>query len=271
MEHFPTSESAQRMLDTVTKGFYDNSYVAKWIFQVIGQEYDNAEKIAEELPKQFFPETATWGLKYHELKWGLPIRENLTYEERRRLIFQKRDFKAPMTPFRMETYLRNAIDFEVHISDCYDTGEYGFCPEHPNVFKAVFIGEGTLNTKVVREILDNIKQSHTVYTINDRVIDVIDNRNLEQIEVSKLSLQISFLFWNAHLMDGSWLLDGRVLLDSEMQTFPVHIVIRKIQLHHKLNSEMNNILIRSSVKEHEQISVKDIFFVQIPLDRKSVV
>lgn len=181
IEHFPTSEGALKMLDTVTKGFYDNSYVGKWIFQVIGQEYDTAGEIVEDLPKQFFPETATWGLMYHELKWGLPIRDNLPYEERRRLIYQKRDFKAPMTPFGMETYLRNAIGFEVHILDCHDAGEYGFHPEHPNIFKAVFIGDGTLNTKVVRELLDKIKQSHTTYTISDRIIVIIDNRNLEKI------------------------------------------------------------------------------------------
>ena len=28
---------------------------------------------AEDLPAQLFPETATWGLMYHEIKWGLGI------------------------------------------------------------------------------------------------------------------------------------------------------------------------------------------------------
>lgn len=93
----------------------------------------------------------------------------------------------------------------------------------------------------------------------------------EEVETQKVVIRTETDFWSLRRLDGSWLLDGRVLLDSEMQTFPIHIVIGKIQLHHKLNSEMNNILIRSSVKEHEQISVKDIFFVQIPfLSNKSV-
>lgn len=192
IEHFPTSESALKMLNTVTKGFYDNSYVGKWIFQVIGQEYDIVEEIAGQLPKQFFIETATWGLMYHELKWGLPIRDNLPYEERRRLIYQKRDFKAPMTPFGMETYLRKATGFEVHILDCHDAGEYGFYPKHPNVFKAVFIGDGTLNTKVVRELLDKIKQSHTTYTISDRIIVIIDNRSLEKVVYTVIKANTKF-------------------------------------------------------------------------------
>ena len=57
LELFPTSESALKMLSYVTPGFYDKSYVAKWMYQVMGLEYDTALKLAEELPLQFFPET----------------------------------------------------------------------------------------------------------------------------------------------------------------------------------------------------------------------
>lgn len=59
LEHFPTSESARRQLRYITAGFYDSSYVGKWIFQVMGQEYDDARRIIQELPAQMFPETAT--------------------------------------------------------------------------------------------------------------------------------------------------------------------------------------------------------------------
>ena len=69
LEEFPTSESAKRQLSYVTKGFYDTSYIGKWIYQVMGLEYDEAKRIVEELPLQFFPETATWGLKYHEISF----------------------------------------------------------------------------------------------------------------------------------------------------------------------------------------------------------
>lgn len=81
LERFPTSESAKKMLSFVSDGFYDESYVGKWIFQVMGIEYDKALEIAMDLPAQFFLETATWGLLYHEIKWGLPVRLNLSYEE----------------------------------------------------------------------------------------------------------------------------------------------------------------------------------------------
>ena len=75
LEQFPTSETAKKMLGYITgNGFYDNSYVGKWIFQVMGEEMDDARAIIDELPLQAFVETATWGLRYHEEKYGLPIR-----------------------------------------------------------------------------------------------------------------------------------------------------------------------------------------------------
>ena len=111
LEHFPTSESAKRQLSYVSDSFYDESYVGKWLFQVMGIEYDQARELLEDLPNQFLPETATWGLRFHEEKWGLPVRENLPYEERRRLIYQKRDYRAPMTPYRMDQFLSDATGF----------------------------------------------------------------------------------------------------------------------------------------------------------------
>lgn len=138
LELFPTSESALKMLSYVTPGFYDKSYVGKWMFQVMGLEYDTALKLAEELPQQFFPETATWGLCWHEIKWGLPVQENISYQERRQAIYEKRDYHSPMTPYIMERYLENATGFTVHIADCHDAGPLKYKPPHPKIFKAFF-------------------------------------------------------------------------------------------------------------------------------------
>ena len=64
LEQFPTSETAKKMLSYITgNGFYDNSYVGKWIFQVMGEEMGDARAIIDELPLQAFVETATWGLR----------------------------------------------------------------------------------------------------------------------------------------------------------------------------------------------------------------
>lgn len=207
LENFLTSESAKKMLSYVFDGFYDKSYVGKWLFQVMGVEYDNALEIVEDLPAQFFPETATWGLAYHEIKWGLPVRPNLSYEERRQLICQKRDYRAPMTPYRMEEYLKNVFDFEIHVEDCHDMGMAGYVAGHPNMFRVTFVGEGTLNAKKAREMLDKIKQSHTTYSMVDMVMEFINSKDLERVFVSGIEVYACFYFF-AKLLNGGWSLDG---------------------------------------------------------------
>ena len=216
IENFPASPGALRMMDTVTKGFYDKSYVAKWLFQVMGIEIDGLRELMKEIPEQIFPETATWGLMYHEQKWQIPVRENLSYEERRILICQKRDFRAPMTPFRMEKYLADAPGFKVCIADASDPGEYGFIPSHPNLFKVYFSGEGTLDLKQIYDMVNRLKQSHTAYIIGDRLEAESDNRNLNHIIFERIHFVMSVPFWYVYerTLDGSWLLDGSVLLHT---------------------------------------------------------
>ena len=217
LENFPVSESAKNMIASVSDGFYDNSYVGKWLFEVMGQEYDAAREIAEDILNQLLPETATWGLMYHEIKWGLPVRENLPYEERRQLIYRKRDYRAPMTPYRMEGYLKTATGFDVRIADINDPGDYGFVAPHPNVFKAYFMGEGTLASKRARTMLNELKQSHTMFTMNDRTEIVSDNRNLEEMNLKKIIFHIAESFWYSDLLDGRKPLDGSSLLYPYMR------------------------------------------------------
>lgn len=247
IEKFPTSDSAKNMLNSISEDFYEKSYVMKWLLQVMGLEWDEAKRIIiEELPQQFFIETATWGLMFHEQKWQLPVRQNLSHEERRRLIYQKRDFKAPMTPYKMEIYLKNVTGFDVHVLDCHDFGEYDFIPEHPNIFKVIFVGGGTLDAKAARKLLNKIKQSHTVYNICDMIVVIVNHRNLEQIQLHRLNLQTSFhdstgeivasqtlrtevnsftesieasvtTMKHVRYLDGSRLLDGSKQLNSEVK------------------------------------------------------
>ena len=219
IENFPTSEAAKRMISTISEEFYRDSYVMKWIQQVMGMEWDDAVRIiVEELPKQFFPETATWGLCYHEMKWQLPVRENLSYEERRKLIYQKRDFKAPMTPYKMEKYLQKITGAEVYVMDCHDPGDFEFVPEHPNKFKVVFIKEGTLDSKAAIHELDRIKQSHTVYyTIEDRVITILNCKEMETMDARQIGIKSSVSFWRCHIFDGTDYFDGSLAMNSERQ------------------------------------------------------
>lgn len=101
LEHFPTSPAAKRMLSRVSP-VYDRSYVGKWLFEVMGLELDEARKLVGELRLQAFPETATWGLKYWEQRYGIPPRPDLNDEARRQKVLARRNIKSPMSPARVE-------------------------------------------------------------------------------------------------------------------------------------------------------------------------
>lgn len=215
LEQFPTSETGKKMLGYVTgNGFYENSYVGKWIFQVMGQELDEVRKIVEALPYQAFVETATWGLRYHEEKYGLPISENLPMEERRKRIIEKRDMKAPMTPWRMENILKSVLGCDVKVSDVHDGGEDTL--QHPNQFRVLFQGEeSSYSIRMAFEKLDMIKQSHTFYELHIRLVVF----ELIEIFTVKVSFRMGFFWWSNTIFDGKQLFNGRVLMNARLPPY----------------------------------------------------
>lgn len=256
LERFPTSESAQRMIASVSEEFYEKSYVGKWIYQVMGLEWDDVWAVIEAFPEQAFPETATWGLKYHEMKWGLPVRENLDYEERRRRIYQKRDMRAPMNPWRLEWYLSNATGHNIRIEDIHDEHLYGWEPPHPNVFKVYITDvEGTANVPLLKARLNALRQSHTTYTMQERVGAVIDHSDLEHIEAFRMILRLAVDFWGLpYFLDGSRLLDGSILLGNNKR----YDLIPGIKYHLRIpmsswRTEVPKMLIRTHIETPEEI------------------
>ena len=219
LEHFPKSEAANRMLSYVTKGWYDRSYVGKWIFEALGREVDTAEKLVDELPYQFFIDTATWGLRYHELKYGLPVREDLSYEERRALVKLKRDSQYSMTPYRMESILFDQFGVEVHVNDTNDPG--GFAFEHPNIFSVTFVQDGNekgFDTLKAKDLIDKLKLSHTLY--HYRYWLMLEVSQKVECDIS-LELRSKVSVWSEEnyeyekiLLDGKYLLDGRIWLNG---------------------------------------------------------
>lgn len=262
IEKFPTSRAAVDMLHSISEGFYQNSYVMKWLLQVEGLEWDGAESILRELPLQFFPETATWGLVYHEQKWQLPVKYNLGYDERRKLIYQRRDFKAPMTPYKMELYIGKVLGIETHIADCHDPGVHGFMPGHPNIFKATFITDGTLDVAAVSEVLDRLKQSHTIYKIEDLIQVVIDSRNLEEFLFRDINQKFAINFWGCDILNGARLLDGSVLVDAKKRYNLVLGINNRLKFSISENIDADRVYIKilSCFNVHENINSLETVF-----------
>ena len=114
----------------------------------------------------------------------------LTYEERRKIIYQKRDFKTPMTPYRMETYLSAITGFKVTVADAHDPGEFNFHPPHPNVFQVTFVGEGRLDVKEAYKAVEEIKQYHTTFRIDEVVLVEFDFKWIEKIHFDSLVMRL---------------------------------------------------------------------------------
>lgn len=110
------SPTGQRMLSRVSP-IYDNSYVGLWLFEAIGQEYDELWQIMDEFPLQLFPETATWSLGLWERRYGLTVPSASTIEERRMNIKIKRDARPPMNPARIEALAETITGAEASVKE----------------------------------------------------------------------------------------------------------------------------------------------------------
>lgn len=155
LENFPTSPAAKRMLKTVSP-IYDNAYVAKWIFQVMGLEIDEAWQFIEELRLQAFPETATWGIEYWEQRYHIPPDENLSLEERRQRVIIKRGKRSPMNPARIERIVRDVTGREDIVTE--DNGTYTF---HISILP----GESTVDYQELINTVRSVKPSHLSFTV----------------------------------------------------------------------------------------------------------
>lgn len=214
IENFPTSEAAKRMMGYITgNGFYDRSYVGKWIFQVMGIEMDEARRIIEdELPYQAFPETATWGLRYHEEKFGLPIRENLSPEERRKLILDRRDTKAPITPWRLEKMMNSVLGCDVKVVDIHEPDNK---ITHPNTFVVYLEGEGAFSLQKGIDKINDAKQSHTSYELHVRLAVFV---LVENILFNRMTVRLPITWWDA-TWDGEHLFDGSIYFNARQPPF----------------------------------------------------
>lgn len=162
LESFPTRKSAKRMMTRISP-IYDNSYVAKWIFEVMGTEIESVRSKYDELRLQAFPETATWGLAYWEQKYGIPVNESLDIETRRKNIISRMGYRAPANPCRIEKVVESICGRPTTVIENVE----------PYTFE-VIIGEGdtVFNYPEVIRRLKKIKPSHQRFIIETRALKV---------------------------------------------------------------------------------------------------
>jgi hypothetical protein len=151
----PTTETGKRMLASVSP-IYDRSYVARWLFEVMGIEMEEARQYIEELRLQAHPKTATWGLFYWEMRYHIPIDESLPIEDRRQKVMSKRWKYAPMNPARMEEYINRASGRTAIVTEYND--EY-------RIEITISRDEGVLEYDKIVELVRTAKPSHIAIQI----------------------------------------------------------------------------------------------------------
>lgn len=121
IEKFPESKTAKRMIHRVSP-IYDNSYVGKWLYEVMGREFDEARDLVLSLRDQIFTGTVTWGIEYQEDKYSLDHDTSLTLEERRARLYRRKRFHSPLSPWYIENYIKQSWGITVDIDETYDNG-----------------------------------------------------------------------------------------------------------------------------------------------------
>lgn len=121
--NIPTTETGRKMLASVSP-IYGKAYTAKWLFEVMGIEMEEARTYIEELRLQAYPMTATWGLPYWEMRYHIPVDNSLSVENRRQRVMAKRWTYAPMNPKRLEDYVSKLTEMPTVVSEL--NSEYRF-------------------------------------------------------------------------------------------------------------------------------------------------
>lgn len=207
LEQFPTNETALQMMQTITgNGFYDNSFIGKWLFQVMGVEIEAAKNYIRELPEQAFPQSVTWGIGYQEEKYGIPENTGKSLEERRKQILLQKTFHSPMNPAFLERQTSLIVGHN-RISVIENIAPYIFRVEIQETDESAAVyGD-------VRRYVKKVKPSHLSMVIMGKYqsefkVNITYENYMRMISEFYPRLNIEWL-----LLDGNWNLDGEYLLN----------------------------------------------------------
>lgn len=162
-----TSDSARRIYNNVSP-IYGSSYVALWMFQVIGLELDRMMGYFEDIPNQLNPATATWLLPAWEERYGITPGADWTIQRRRDAVVSKRKFNAPITPVKLGDMLSSLSGVLVEVIE--NTGKNKF---------SVYVRDNLPAEKFAgaKEFTDEAKPAHLIYDIEIAARNDVDIKN----------------------------------------------------------------------------------------------
>ena len=149
------SIKGKEMISRITP-MYANSEIEKAIYEAIGTEWDESDKLPEEVLLQLFPQTATWGLVWWEqrLKLATNLKENI--EVRRGKVIAKLQSNYILNPEKMALIIKSY------------TGSYVGIIEGvaPYTFEIVIKIEEAKDIISFINIAKKLKPSHLAYRLN---------------------------------------------------------------------------------------------------------
>lgn len=135
---------------------YEQSIIMQAVMEAIGAEWDEAEKLADEVLAQLFPQTATWGIMYWEWLLGIPPNDSLSIEQRRARVLTRMQTRWPMTKERMEQLVRTfSQDKQAFIREFFD--QYRF--------EVVFSLTRSVDLGTVYEVIEEAKPAHLDFSL----------------------------------------------------------------------------------------------------------
>lgn len=169
LDEILTSESGKRMLSYVSPLYYQSRVILS-IFEAIGREIDDLQKWIFEIRDQFFPQTATWGLRYWEEQLGLPINETLPIEIRRANIIARLATKYPMTRSRMERIINGYVPSKsAKVIEYFS--DYSFAATLPvdEAIDYIEMGRAVYDAKPAHLVFIASPQTRETIIVSDRV------------------------------------------------------------------------------------------------------
>lgn len=184
-ENTPTKEDLEKYFVDLTKYvppfIWQNNEIMQAIYKSQGEELGSLLYYIDDLTKQFFIDTATWGLAYWEEEFGIQTNLNYSYEERREVLKAKKRGQGTCT-----------IALIKNVSEAFSGGEVNVIENTaPYMFTIQFIGVKGIPKNMANLInaIDDIKPAHLGYTFKYTYTswNYLDSKNLSYTNAEKLT------------------------------------------------------------------------------------
>lgn len=137
--------------------FYHNSNIVKAFMESNNIEVDTLKAYVEDLNKNLYVKTATWGLDLFEEELGLVTDKSVSYEERRERILAKKRGNGTTTKAMIKNTAEAFSGGEVEVIENFS--DYSF------IVKFVGVKGIPKNLALFKQMIEEIKPAHLNYEL----------------------------------------------------------------------------------------------------------